>query len=183
MIMNQNPYDLNNVRCYENYPRWISVISNLFQLSIYTIGVLIIFRSGFIPVLFYLAFILILEYRLLRKSCIYCYYYGKRCFSGKGKLAALLFKQGDPRLFSKKQIKYLDLLPDLLVSLVPFGLGMILLLIQFEWLLTIFMILLVILTFSGTSFVRGSLACKYCKQRLIGCPAEQLFSKTSTKAS
>jgi hypothetical protein len=26
--------------------------------------------------------------------------------------------------------------------------------------------------------VRGQLACKYCKQRELGCPAEQLFSKT-----
>jgi hypothetical protein len=34
-----------------------------------------------------------------------------------------------------------------------------------------------LLTFIGNGLVRGSLACKYCKQREIGCPAEQLFNK------
>jgi hypothetical protein len=25
--------------------------------------------------------------------------------------------------------------------------------------------------------IRGSIACKYCKQRELGCPAEQMFAK------
>ncbi|MFH1684097.1 MAG: hypothetical protein ABIA67_04360 [Candidatus Margulisiibacteriota bacterium] len=29
-------------------------------------------------------------------------------------------------------------------------------------------------------YLRGSLACKFCKQRELGCPAEQLFSKKPT---
>jgi hypothetical protein len=29
--------------------------------------------------------------------------------------------------------------------------------------------------------VRGQLACRYCKQRIIGCPAEQLFNTTKNK--
>jgi hypothetical protein len=38
-------------------------------------------------------------------------------------------------------------------------------------------IMLVLLSTIGNSFVRGSLACRYCKQRDLGCPAEQLFNK------
>jgi F0F1-type ATP synthase membrane subunit c/vacuolar-type H+-ATPase subunit K len=38
-------------------------------------------------------------------------------------------------------------------------------------------IILVGLTTIGNGYIRGNLTCKYCKQREIGCPAEQLFSK------
>jgi len=27
----------------------------------------------------------------------------------------------------------------------------------------------------GNSYVRGSLACKFCRQRQLGCPAEKMF--------
>jgi hypothetical protein len=34
---------------------------------------------------------------------------------------------------------------------------------------------LIALSFVGNAVLRGSFACKYCKQREIGCPAEKLF--------
>ena len=33
------------------------------------------------------------------------------------------------------------------------------------------------LSTAGNAVIRGSFACKYGKQRLVGCPAEQLFNK------
>jgi hypothetical protein len=69
------------------------------------------------------------------------------------------------------------MIPDLLVTLVPLIIGIILLIIKFDFILLFAAILLVVLTTSGNGFIRGSLTCKYCKQREIGCPAEKLFSK------
>ncbi|MGC9363291.1 MAG: hypothetical protein ACP5FZ_01840 [Fidelibacterota bacterium] len=39
------------------------------------------------------------------------------------------------------------------------------------------LIVIILLASTGNSFVRGSLICKYCRQRALGCPAEKLFEK------
>jgi hypothetical protein len=119
-----------------------------------------------------------LEYRLLKNSCINCYYYGKVCFSGKGKLSSILFKKGSNKKFNNKKVKIIDILPDFLVSLVPIIAGIILLILHFEWLLLSLVIILFLLTFLGNGLIRGSLACKFCKQKDIGCPADEFFNKT-----
>ena len=43
--------------------------------------------------------------------------------------------------------------------------------------LAIIFIALLLLGFLGNALVRGHLACRYCRQREIGCPAERLFDK------
>jgi hypothetical protein len=32
----------------------------------------------------------------------------------------------------------------------------------------------------GNAVVRSQLACRYCRQREIGCPAQRLFERTKT---
>lgn len=162
---------------YEHYPVLTVILSNLVSFIIYAIGAYIIFQFCPLWMAFYLIYILILEIRLLKESCVNCYYHGKYCAFGKGKLSALLFKKGTTETFLKKEVTWLALLPDLLVSLVPLLLGIALLLIDFSWLALSLMITLVILTTVGNGFVRSNLACKFCRQRTIGCPAEQLFNK------
>ncbi|MCD4752981.1 MAG: hypothetical protein K8R40_07915 [Anaerolineaceae bacterium] len=162
---------------YENYPCWIIIISNLVSIVIYLIGAYIIYQLGIIWLLIYLLYIFGLEIRLMKKSCVNCYYYGKFCAFGKGKLSALFFKKGSPKAFRKDKITWKDILPDFLVSVIPLIVGIVLLILNFNWLILSLIILLVILTSAGSGFVRGSLACKFCKQRELGCPAEQLFNK------
>ncbi|MDD5132856.1 MAG: hypothetical protein PHD81_04050 [Candidatus Nanoarchaeia archaeon] len=164
-------------KTYENYPCWIMFISNFISIAIYLIGVFIISQIGLIWLGLYLLYILWLEIKLMKKSCVNCYYYGKCCAFGKGKLSSLFFKKGNPNEFLKRKITWKDILPDFLVALIPLIIGIILIILNFNWLLLILIILLIILTSFGNGFVRGSLACKYCKQRKIGCPAEQLFNK------
>jgi hypothetical protein len=77
-----------------------------------------------------------------------------------------------------KQISWWTVLPDFLVSLVPLGVGVILLVRSFSWLVLSLIACLLILGSVGTAFVRGQMACKHCRQRELGCPAEQLFNKT-----
>ena len=167
---------MNKIECYENYPYWIIIVSNILQLSILTIGVIIIKPLGTIWVLIYLAYIIFLEIRLLKKSCVDCYYYGKRCAFGKGKLYSLFFKKGNKENFAGN-FTWKDLIPDMLVAIIPLIIGIVTLIINFNWLLLSLVILLFLLVSTGNSLVRGSLACKYCKQRETGCPAEKLFNK------
>jgi hypothetical protein len=70
-----------------------------------------------------------------------------------------------------------DMIPDLLISLIPLITGIVLLIIKIDFFLLFAVILLIVLTTIGNGFVRGRLTCKYCKQRESGCPAEKLFSK------
>ena len=164
-------------KTFENYPCRIIFISNLVSLLIYIIGAYIIFQLGLVWLLLYLLYIIWLEIRIMQKSCANCYYYGKFCAFGKGKLSSLFFKKGNPKAFLKRKITWKDILPDFLVSIIPLIVGIVLLILDFSWLILSLIIILAALTSAGNSFVRGSLACKYCKQRELGCPAEQLFSK------
>jgi hypothetical protein len=165
---------MKEMKFYENYPYWIIIVSNLLTLSIYTIGITIIKPLGIIWLLIYLAYIVFLEIRLLRKSCVNCYYYGKRCAFGKGKLSSLFFKKG--KGFTGN-FTWKDLIPDMLVAIIPVIIGIVRLIMDFNWILLLFVILLFLLVSKGNEFVRGSLACKYCKQREINCPADKMFNK------
>jgi hypothetical protein len=138
---------------------------------------MIILSLSWIAAILYLLFILALEFRLIRKHCVNCYYWGKTCGFGKGRLSSLFFKKGDPSKFCEKSFTWKDMIPDLLISLIPLLIAIALMIIKFNLILLFATILIIALTTIGNGFIRGNLTCKYCKQREIGCPAEQLFSK------
>jgi hypothetical protein len=99
------------------------------------------------------------------------------CGFGKGRLSALFFKRGDPIKFCNNEMSWKDMIPDLLVSLVPSIIGIVLMIIKFDFTLLFAVIILIVLTTIGNGFIRGNLTCRFCKQRELGCPAEKLFSK------
>lgn len=164
-------------KCYDNYPIWIVAVSNLVSLSIYFIGGFLIYQLGYLWLVLYILYISILELRLLRGHCVDCYYFGKTCAFGKGRLSSLLFKKGEQAKFCQKNITWKDIVPDFLISIVPIVVGIIILIRNFNWLILLLVVLLFVLGFFGNSFVRGQLTCKYCKQRELGCPAQKLFEK------
>jgi amino acid transporter len=167
------------VKVYENYPVRIIILSNTVSILIYLLGFMITLSLSWVAAILYSVFILFQEYKLVCKQCVNCYYWGKSCAFGKGRLSSVICKRGDISKFSEKIFKWEDLIPDLLVSLIPLITALVLLIIKFNLLLLLSMIFLIALTTIGNSYVRGKLACKYCKQREIGCPAEQLFNKSS----
>ncbi len=167
-------------KCYENYPLSTILISNLLNIFICAIGFYIFLGFGLIYSIIYLLYVIVMEIRLLRKSCINCYYYGKCCAFGKGKLASLFFKKGNKKL-SECKVGWKDLVLDFLVSLFPLIVGIVALIVHFSWLILTLVVALIIFSSFGNGFVRGNLACKYCKQRELGCPAEKLFDKTAKK--
>ncbi|MDI6885002.1 MAG: hypothetical protein QMD22_01365 [archaeon] len=169
-------------KTYENFPAWIPIVANLVTLSIYAIGAYILAGFGILFAILYLLYCLWIEIGILRRSCVDCYYYGKVCGLGKGKLCSVFFKKGDPQKFVEKEIPWAQLLPDFMVFIIPLAGGIILLVRAFTWLLVALLAIILILSFGGNAVIRGSFACKYCKQREIGCPAEQLFgSKEKTR--
>ncbi len=162
---------------FESYPTPLILVAVGLSLSIYALGSLILARMGSGYLLVYLLFLVYLETNLLRKSCVNCAYYGKACFSGRGWIAARLFKRGDPSRFASREITWLAILPDLLVTLSPLAVGLFLLIRGFAWTVVVLMMGLVILAFPANGFVRGKLACCHCRQQKLGCPAEKLFRK------
>lgn len=168
---------METTKTHDNFPIWIVILSNLVSILIYGSGFLITLRLGWIVAILYLVYILAFEYRLISKHCVNCYYWGKTCGFGKGRLSSLFFKRGDPLKFCANKMSWKDMIPDLLISLVPLIIGIVLMIIKFDFFLLFAAIVLIALTTIGNGFIRGNLTCRYCKQRELGCPAEKLFSK------
>ena len=170
---------MDSAKSLENYPIWIVLVSNTVSLALYLSGLYIMSEINILVAGIYFLYILVLEFRLLAGHCVNCYYYGRTCGFGKGRLSSLFFKKGDPAKFCEKQMTWKEMIPDLMVSLGPFISGVVLLILDFNILLLAVLLLLVILTTSGNATVRGKLVCRFCRQREMGCPAEALFNKTN----
>ena len=162
---------------YEDYPIWIVVVSNLLALTIYVLGAYILAGLSLWAVGGYLLLCLGLESRVLRKSCANCAYYGRTCGTGKGRLCALLLKRGDPEVLAQRTVTWVDVAPDMLVSLLPIVGGVIASVRSFNWPRVAAIVVLLVLNFGGNAVVRGRLLCKHCRQREIGCPAARLFEQ------
>jgi hypothetical protein len=164
-------------KTYSSYPPSTVFLTNLLNFSMYALGFYILSGIGLLFSFLYLAYAAVLEFRLLRYHCTNCYYFGLNCGFGKGKISALLFRKGDQAKFCSQKFTWKDLLPDMLVSLMPLLAGVVLLILHFDVLLLSAMVVLVLLTTSGNGFVRGKLTCNHCIQRELGCPAQELFNK------
>jgi hypothetical protein len=165
---------------YEKYPLQLVFLTNLLNLMIYATGIIIIQSIGWIYVGLYIAYIVFLEIRLLKFHCPKCYYYGKVCAFGKGRVSSWLFKKGDPEMFACKEFGFKDFIPDLLVFIIPAITAFVLLILNFQWYIFISLLILIFLNFAGNAYIRGQIACKNCKQGEIGCPALEFFSPKKT---
>lgn len=166
---------MGDIRTYENFPAPMVTVSVLVTISIYALGALVLAGHGPVVTAAYLLYCVLFELRVMKHSCVNCWYYGKVCAMGRGKISAYLFPRGDPGTFARMNITWTSLIPDILIMLLPLVGGVILLIRGFSWLVAAGMVLLAALSLGGNAFVRSRIACKYCKQREIGCPAEKLF--------
>ena len=164
-------------KSFETFPVWIPLVALLVSLIGYSLGAIILSRFGLAIVVLYLVYCLCIELLVVFRSCKNCYYYNKVCGLGKGSIAPILTKKGDKSRFVDRKISWYDLLPDFLVGIIPIIGGIILLINDFSYNLVGLIILLAVIFFGGTGYIRGSFACKYCRQKEIGCPAQRIFSK------
>ena len=162
---------------YENYPFWITLVTSLFSLLICLIGTYILLQLGLVWAVLYILYLIFLEVWRYKEGCACCYYYGKVCAFGRGKIAALFFKKDDPKKFCKKGVNWLKLVPNFLVLIIPLIAGIILLIKSFSWLILVLIIMPFLFWFLGNPIIYGRLACKHCQQSQICCPACEFFSK------
>ncbi len=171
---------METTRLYENYPAGLVAAAVLVTIAIYAAGAFILAGFGSIMTALYLLFCVGNEVHVMKMSCVDCYYFDKRCAFGRGKAAALFFTRGDPKRFLTKSISRKDLIPDILVIVFPLLGGIVLLIKDFSWVTVIALAFLLTLASGGNYLIRSRVACACCKQRDLGCPAEQFFSKRTT---
>ncbi len=167
---------MEEARTFENFPIWMVIFCSFVSLAIVAIGAAILAGLTIWLTIPYLVYWLWMEIRVLKRSCVNCAYYGKVCGFGKGKLCALLFKKGDAKRFAEDNISWSDVLPDFLVFIFPIIGGIVSLVRSFSWPVVVLLGVLILLASVGNGVVRGAFACKYCRQREIGCPASRLFA-------
>jgi len=169
--------ELKDIISYDRFPLHIPLLSIFISLISYSLGAIIISGFGLLFSILYALYCLGIELLVIFRSCRDCWYYGKLCGLGKGVIAPLFVKKGDTTRFAKRDISMIHLIPDFLVVIIPLVAGIVLLILDFSLIILLLMIVLGALFFGGTAFIRGTFACRFCKQKDIGCPADEMFNK------
>ncbi|MCD4730114.1 MAG: hypothetical protein K8R74_05915 [Bacteroidales bacterium] len=163
---------------YDKYPLWIVAIVNILMLAVYVAGAYITFKLSLITGILYTIYIFLLEYYNIKEGCTCCCYYGKECAFGKGIIASKLFRKEDPNKFSERELSFKDLIPQILVFLIPLIIGTALLVARgFDLLILVTTIYPIFSYFCLNQIIYGKLACPHCKQGNIYCPALKFFTK------
>ena len=80
----------------ENYPVPIIIIHWIILLLAFGLGIYILLEVHQILAIIYVVYsVVALTFILPLSRCVSCFYYGKLCSTGWGKIAAYLFKKGD----------------------------------------------------------------------------------------
>ncbi len=168
---------MENPPTYTSFPLRCVVITNAANLLTYSLGAAIMTAAGWWAAAAYLVFCAAFEIDIMARGCVNCYYYGKTCAYGKGRLCAFLFSRGDPQRFAAREISWAALVPDLLIFLIPAVVGAVYLFIDFAWWRVALMGGLFVAFAFRSVAVHILFSCRFCRQREIGCPAEKLFSQ------
>ena len=160
---------------FERYPISYIVGQNLFFLVYFGIGCaemlsLQIHAFPVISILYAFFLVIMLLFVLRKHLCTHCYYYGKRCNTGWGKLSSFMFKKdsGNYQLGIK-----LAGITWMLATLIPIVGSVLTLVLNYSTFTLSLLVLFVLLT--PINFVIHKKACEKCKMRFI-CPASMAKS-------
>jgi hypothetical protein len=140
----------------------------IFYLAIASIGMypLQIYRIPILSLLFIIYMILMLVFILRKHLCTNCFYYGRSCHVGWGRLSALLFKQNSGNYELGGKLANVTWI--LVATIFPLiGIGVV---VIWKW-FSIYQasLLIVFIIISGLNFVIQKKSCEKCKMRFI-CP-------------
>ena len=153
----------------EKYPDSLIIFSNLVMALWIGLGTLACWFFYPLAAWIYLLVAVLMVGVILRKLvCTNCYYYGKWCATGWGKLAALFFKQGSIENFSRSIGVKLAPATYGLLSLIPIVLGVIAVIREFTMTKVSVLVLLFLVSFYSGAVSRRK-SCRNCKMRNI-CP-------------
>ncbi len=148
-----------------------TVCTTLFSTLIsYTLGTVIFFGFNLLGGFIYLALCLVTILLSLKFRCIHCYYYGKLCSFGFGKLSKLIFIQGNSTEFSNPKNIFPVALLSFGTTFFPLIAGIIQNISNFS-LLNLFLLIIYILFGIFPNFFIRRNVCKHCQQGQLGCPA------------
>ena len=153
------------------------LVYNVLMLALYLAGAYITFMLHPIIGVLYIVFLVVMELQTYREACKYCCYHGKACGSGKGVIASLFFKKGDPKKFCERKLSFKDFIPQMLIGMIPFVLGIALLISRgFNPVILLAAIYPLLSWFVVNPLLYGTI-CKHCKQGKNCCPAMEFFNK------
>jgi len=158
----------------EEYPKLGIIFGNFVMILWIILGTIACYFFHPLIALIYLVFAVIMIFLVLRKLvCTNCYYYGKWCPVGWGKLSALFFKKGSIEKFSTGLGIKLAPFTYGLLTLIPVVLIIISVIQKFDTSKIIVLILLILISFYSGAISRKK-SCQNCKMRLIcpGCAAK-----------
>lgn len=164
----------------ENYPIKIVCVSTTLTIISYLLGTFVLYV--FHPVLGILFLLLAVSTIIvsMKLRCTYCYYLGKYCNFGLGKLAAIIFKKRDPTEFKNPR----KVIPTAILSfgtmLVPVIAGIGLVLFDFSLINLGLLLMYILFGILPNFFVRGSF-CDKCMQGQLGCPSYEQMIKGRQK--
>lgn len=169
--------DKKEPKVFEKYPLSTVLITNGISLLVCIIGVYLVWQLGMAWGILFIVYLLDLEFSAYKHGCSCCYYYGKRCAFGRGKIALFLVKKDNPKKFCQGKVTWKNLSPVILGSLIPVLAGIILLIKDFNWLILVLTIIPIANWFFINRLVYSKLVCLHCKQGRLCCPANDFFSK------
>jgi len=150
----------------EEYPKASVILGNLAMILWIALGTIACWFLYPLVAWIYLAFALVMVGIVLRKLlCTNCYYYGKWCGIGWGKLSALFFKKGDVEGFNTSIGQKLAPLTYGILSLIPLILIVISIFHEFTISKIVVLLLLLLVSFYSGTFSRKK-ACAKCKMKL-----------------
>ena len=153
----------------ERYPKSGVIIGNLLMVIWIALGTIACWFLIPIVAWIYLAVGVSMVWVVLRRLlCVNCYYYGKWCATGWGKLAAVFFKKGDVGKFSTSIGAKIAPITYGLLSIVPIIMLIVALIEQVSVQRIVVLVLLIGISAYSTVFNRRK-TCVKCKMRLI-CP-------------
>ncbi|WP_455463327.1 hypothetical protein [Candidatus Hodarchaeum mangrovi] len=143
----------------------------------YALGILLLWI--FHPIFGILYFLLCISSLIvsMKLRCCYCYYYGKLCNMGLGKVASRFFKKGQPIEFQNPK----KVIPTAIISfgtlLIPLGFGIILIFLDFSLIPILLTLSYIGVAILPNFIIRGH-TCEQCMQSGLGCPAYDQMSKS-----
>lgn len=152
----------------EKYPLLGAIRQNLFFVIYFAIAFMGIYplQIANIPIvsITYIIFIGVMLIFVLRKHlCTHCFYYGKLCGTGWGKLASCLFKKNSGNYELGGKLAGITWMLAMFFPLI----GIIIALILNWFSITITLLLVIFIILSGINFFIHKKSCEKCKMRFI----------------
>lgn len=107
----------------------------------------------------------------LKYRCRFCWYFGRRCYAGLGRLAKLMFQPGEPQEFRRPENLVPAAIFSFTVLLLPLMVILVISVTGFSWLNLGLLLSYALIAVVPGFMLRKNLFCDHCKQAELGCPA------------